>query len=95
MQSARLGYEELRHRLDARHTRVLHFGLALVLLALILVALAVLDDIAFSDVLAGWAVLAAATAAATAWAGWAWLAALARREEQRGRRSASVRCWPC
>jgi hypothetical protein len=90
MQSARLGYEELQHRLDPRRTRALHLGLALVLLALIVACLAVLDDIAFSDVLAGWAVLAAAAAAAATWAGWAWLAALARNEEQRGRLAAIV-----
>ena len=83
MQAARLGYEELRHRLDPRYDRTLHFGVTLALLAAIFAALVVLDAIEFAGVLTGW-MTAAAVAAAAAWAGWAWLAALAMREKKHG-----------
>jgi MFS family permease len=87
MQAARTGYEELRHRLDPRRARPIHFGAALALLAALFAVLVVLDVITFDGVLAGWA-SAAAVAAAAAWMGCAWLAALALREEQRGRLTA-------
>lgn len=83
MQAARLGYEELRHRLDPRRTRTVHFGVALTLQAAIFVVLVALDAIEFTGVLADWMAVAA-VAAAAAWSGCAWLAALAGREGQRG-----------
>jgi hypothetical protein len=82
---ARLGYEALRRRLDPRYGRALHFGVAVVLLAAVAAALVALDVIEFTGVLFGWVVTAAAAAATAAWAGCAWLAALAVREERRGR----------
>jgi hypothetical protein len=84
MQAARVGYEELRHRLDPRGTRTIHCALGLGLLAVILAALTMLDAIEFTGVLAGWMAAAAAVAAAAAWLGCAWLAALAHLEERHG-----------
>ncbi|HEX9352904.1 MAG TPA: hypothetical protein VF933_03660, partial [Streptosporangiaceae bacterium] len=51
----------------------------------VIAALLGLDRIEFGGVLAGWMTAAAAAAATGAWAGCAWLAALAVREERRGR----------
>ncbi len=83
--AARLGYEALRHRLDPRYGRTMHAGIASVVLAVVIAALLGLDRIEFTGVLAGWMTAAAAAAATAAWAGCAWLAALAVREERRGR----------
>jgi hypothetical protein len=83
MQAARLGYEELGHRLDPRHSRTVHFGVALTLQAAIFAVLVALNAIELTGVLAGWMAVAA-VAAAAAWSGCAWLAALAGREGQRG-----------
>jgi hypothetical protein len=85
VKTARLGYEALRRRLDPRYGRTLHFGVAVVLLAAVAAALVALDVIEFAGVLFGWIEAAAAAAATAAWAGCAWLAALAVREERRGR----------
>ena len=83
--AARLGYEALRHRLDPRYGRTMHAGVAAVALAVVIAALLGLDRIEFAGILAGWMTAAAAAAATAAWAGCAWLAALAVREERRGR----------
>lgn len=85
VKAARLGYEALRRRLDPRHGRTLHLGVAVILLAAVAAALVALDVIEFAGVLFGWVAVAAAAAASAAWAGSAWLAALAVREERRGR----------
>jgi MFS family permease len=85
VKAARVGYEALRRRLDPRSGRTLHFGVAVLLLAAVAAALVTLDVIEFTGVLSGWADAAAAAAATAAWAGCAWLAALAVREERRGR----------
>ena len=85
VKAARLGYEALRRRLDPRHGRTLHLGVAVILLAAVAAALVALDAIEFAGVLFGWVAVAAAAAASAAWAGSAWLAALAVREERRGR----------
>jgi hypothetical protein len=84
MQVARLGYEELRHRLDPRRRRTIHFGVAMTLMVAIAAALTVLDDIEFAGVLTGWLTAAAAVVTAAAWTGCAWLAALAGREKRSG-----------
>ncbi len=83
MQERRLGYEELRRRLDPRRTRTIHLGVGLTLLAAVFAVLVALDAIELAGVLTGW-MTAAAAAAAAAWIGCAWLAALAKREGQRG-----------
>lgn len=87
MQAGRIGYEELRHRLDPRRTRTVHFGIAMVLLAALFAVLVVLDVVTLDGVATGW-VTPVAVAAAAAWAGGAWLAALAAREGQHGRLTA-------
>ena len=63
----------------------MHVGMASVALAVVIAALLGIDRIEFAGVLAGWMTAAAAAAATAAWAGCAWLAALAVREERRGR----------
>jgi hypothetical protein len=83
MQETRLGYEELRRRLDPRRTRTVHFGVALAFQAAIFVVLVGLDAVEFTGVLAGW-MTAVAIAAAAFWWGCAWLVALTVREGRRG-----------
>ena len=83
--AARCGYEALRHRLDPRYGRTTHAGIALAALAVVVAALLGLDRIEFAGILSGWMTAAAAAAATAAWVGCAWLAALAVREERRGR----------
>jgi hypothetical protein len=83
VQEARLGYEDLRRRLDPRRTRTVHFGVALAFQAAIFVVLVGLDAVEFSGVLAGW-MTAMAIAAAAFWWGCGWLAALTVREGRRG-----------
>ena len=83
MQAARAGYQELRHRLDPRGTRPVHFAVAMVLLAVLFAVLVMLNVITFDGVLTD--EVAAAAAAAAAWTGCAWLAALALRDGQHGR----------
>ena len=82
-QAARVGYEELRHRLDPRERRPVHFGAGLVLLAVIAAALALLNGIELVTVLAEVAAIPAALAATAVWLTGAWLAALASREGRR------------
>ena len=84
MQMARTAYEELRHRLDPRHTRPIHFGVSMALLTALFAVLVMLNVITFDGVLSG-GVAAVAVAAAAAWTGCAWLAALALREEHHAR----------
>jgi hypothetical protein len=89
MQTARIAYEELRHRRDPRHTRPVHFGVAMALLTALFAVLVMLGVLTFDGVLTG-GVAAVATAAAAAWTGCAWLAALALREEHHGRLAAII-----
>jgi hypothetical protein len=77
-QAARLGYDELRHRLDARHCHPIHFGVGLLLLVMLGAGLTMLD--AFE--LAGSRSVLLALAAAAVWLTLAWLAALASRERR-------------
>lgn len=88
MTAARLRYEELGHRLDPRRQRPLHFCGGLVLVSAIGTGLAVASWIDLSGPLSGWMVPAAAAAGTAAWVGGAWLAALASREQSRGRLAA-------
>jgi hypothetical protein len=85
VKTARLSYEALQRRLDPRYGRTLHFGVAVILLAAVTAAFVALAGIEFAGILFGWVAPAAAVAASAAWAGCAWLAALAVREERRGR----------
>jgi hypothetical protein len=82
-QAARVCYEELRHKLDPRGHRPLHFGSGLVLLAAMGAILAVLDGIELITVLSAKMAVAATIAAMAVWLTGAWLAALATRERHR------------
>ena len=79
--SARLRYEELRHRFDPRGERPVRFGTAVVLVAAIGVGLAGLAWIEMAGLPAGRMV--AAAAAAAVWIAGAWLATIARKEQRR------------
>ena len=82
-QAARAGYEALRHRLDPRGHRPLHFGSGLVLLAAMGVILAVLDVIELRTVLSPEMAVPATMGDIAVWLAGAWLAALAAREGRR------------
>src|SRR5262245_4810398 len=82
-QAARAGYEALRHRLDPRGYRPLHFGCGLVLLAAMGVILAVLDVIELRTVLSPEMAVPATLGDIAVWLASAWLAALAAREGRR------------
>ena len=82
-QAARVCYEELRHRLDPRGHRPMHFGSGLALLAAMAAILAVLDGIELSTVLPAKMAIPATIAAMAVWLTGAWLSALAPREGHR------------
>lgn len=77
-QAARLGYDELGHRLDARRRHPVHFGVGLLLLAVLGAGLTMLD--AFE--LSGTRSFLLALAATAVWLTVAWLAALASQEKR-------------
>ena len=81
-QAARLGYEELRHRLDPRRLRTLNFVAGVVVLVLLGVGLTLLDIIQLSGLLGPTGSVLPALAAAAVWLTGAWLAALADRERR-------------
>jgi len=79
-QADRLGYEELRHLLDPRRRRTIHFGAGLVALVLLGGGLALLDLIELSGPLGPGSAAFPAVAAAAVWLTGACLAGLASRE---------------
>jgi hypothetical protein len=81
-QAARLSYEELRHRLDPRRHRTIHFGAGLILLTVLGAGLTMLDVIELSGLLGGLGSVLPALAATAVWLTGAWLAALASRERR-------------
>lgn len=83
-QAARLGYEELRHRLDPRRARTIGLAAGLLVLILLGAGLALLDDFELSGVLGPVRSVLPALAATAVWLAGAWLAALASRERRRG-----------
>ena len=83
-QALRVCYEELRHRLDPRYRRPVHFGAGLAILAGLGVGLAVLDGLELMTVLAARMAVPITLAAVAVWLTSAWLAALAARESRRG-----------
>ena len=85
-QAARVRCEELRHRLDPRGRRPMHFGTGLVLLAAMGAILAVLDGVELITVLTPKTAIPTAIAATAVWLTGAWLAALATRERRRDTR---------
>jgi hypothetical protein len=76
-QAARLAYEELRHRLDPRRARRVHFDVGLSLLTLLTAGLAMLDLMELSGPLDRLGSVVFALAATGVWLTIAWLAALA------------------
>lgn len=83
-QAARLGYEELRHRLDPRRVRTVNFCVGLLVLFLLGAGLTLLDAAELNGVLGQVRSILPALAAALVWLAGAWVAALASRESQRG-----------
>lgn len=77
-QAARLGYEELRHRLDPRLRRTVGFATGLVVLVLLGAGLTLLDVIELGGM---WS-LTADLAATAMWLTGAWLAAVASQERR-------------
>lgn len=82
-QTARLGYEELRHRIDPRRRRPVDFGAGLLSLLVLAAGLAVLNFVELSGLLGGLAALPPALAAAVVWLTMGWLGALAARQHRR------------
>ena len=83
-QATRVCYEELRHRLDPRYRRPVHFAAGLACLAGLGVGLAVLDGLELITVLAARMAVPITLAAVAVWLTGAWLAALAAREGRHG-----------
>jgi hypothetical protein len=83
-QSMRVCYEELRHRLDPRYRRPVHFAAGLAFLAGLGLGLTVLDGLELMTVLAARMAVPISLAAVAVWITGAWLAALAAREGRRG-----------
>ncbi len=83
-QTARLGYEELRHRLDPRRARTVGLAAGLLTLTLVAAGLTLLDAIELSVVLGPVRSVLPALAAAAVWLAGSWVAALAARERRWG-----------
>ena len=81
-QAARLGYEELRHRLDPRRLRTVDFGAGLLVLVSLGAGLTLLDAIELNGLLGRTRSILPALAAAVVWLIGAWLTALASRERR-------------
>lgn len=81
-QAARLGYEELRHRLDPRRARTIGLGAGLLALTLVGAGLTLLDAVELSGVLGPVRSVFPAVASAAVWLAGAWIAALASRERR-------------
>lgn len=76
-QTARLSYEELRHRLEPRSRYRVHFGVGLLLVFVLSAGLAMLNLIELSDLLGRPGSVLPALAATAAWVTVAWLGAVA------------------
>jgi len=81
-QAARLGYEELRHRIDPRRQRRVDFGEGLLCLLVLASGIAVLDFAELSGLLSGLTSVPPALAATVVWLTMSWLGALAARQHR-------------
>ena len=84
MQAARLGYEQLAHRLDPRHQRPTTVPAGLAILASVAAGQAVISGAELTGVLRAPMIVPTAVAVTAAWLTGAWLAALAERDGRRG-----------
>jgi hypothetical protein len=81
-QTARLAYEELRHRLEPRRSHPIHFAVGLFLLLVLGAGLAMLNLIELSGLLGALSSVLPALAATAVWLTLAWLAAVAARQRR-------------
>lgn len=81
-QAARLGYEELRHRLDARRRHTVNFAAGLLVLVLLSAGLAVLNMIQLRGQLGPTGSVLPSLAATAVWLTGAWMTGLAHREHR-------------
>ncbi len=81
-QTARLAYEELRHRLEPRRSHPIHFAVGLLLLLVLSAGLAMLNLIELSGLLGRLGSVLPALAATAVWLTVAWLAAVAVRQRR-------------
>lgn len=81
-QAARRGYEELRHRLEPRRGRPVHFTAGILVLAVLSGGLVLLNWMELDGLLAGTELLLLAAGATAVWVTVAWLAALAVRQRR-------------
>jgi hypothetical protein len=81
-QTARLAYEELRHRLEPRRSHPIHFAMGLLLLLVLSAGLTMLNLIELSGLLGRLGSVLPALAATAVWLTVAWLAAVAIRQRR-------------
>jgi hypothetical protein len=81
-QTARLAYEELRHRLEPRRSHPIHFAVGLLLLLVLGAGLAMLNLIELSGLLGRLGSVLPALAATAVWLTVGWLAAVAVRQRR-------------
>ncbi len=82
-QTARLAYEELRHRLEPRRSHPIHFAVGLFLLLVLGAGLAMLNLIEFSGLFGGLRSVLPALTATAVWLTVAWLSEAAVRQRRR------------
>lgn len=81
-QVARRAYEELRHRLEPRRGRRVHFAAAMLVLAVLSAGLVLFNWVELAGLLAGTKLLLLAIGASAVWVTMAWLASLAARRRR-------------
>lgn len=82
VQTARLPYEQMRHRLEPRRGHPVHFGVGSLLVLVLGAGLAMLNLIELSGLLGGPRSVPPALAASAVWLTVAWLAAVAVRDRR-------------